>query len=116
MATQIKFMNERLQQELDKLWESGELSNEKLQEMQSEHLRTAYKECLRLDFLFMRNAQQVEHSAKNYLLKYFLPPCRITIPLAFLPTVIPAILKVLADFTTFVRANSVIPVPVLSSK
>ena len=28
MATQIKFMNERLQQELDKLWESGELSNQ----------------------------------------------------------------------------------------
>ena len=28
MATQIKFMNERLQQELDKLWESGELSND----------------------------------------------------------------------------------------
>lgn len=43
MATQIKFMNERLQQELDKLWESSKLSNEKLQEMQSEHLRTAYK-------------------------------------------------------------------------
>ena len=43
MATQIKFMNERLQQELDKLWESGELSKEKLQEMLSEHLRTAYK-------------------------------------------------------------------------
>ena len=43
MATQIKFINERLQQELDKLWESGELSNEKLQEMLSEHLRTAYK-------------------------------------------------------------------------
>lgn len=43
MATKIKFMNERLQQELDKLWESGELSNEKLQKMQSEHLRTAYK-------------------------------------------------------------------------
>ena len=43
MTTQIKFMNERLQQESDKLWESGELSNEKLQEMQSEHLRTAYK-------------------------------------------------------------------------
>ena len=37
---------------------------------------------------------------KNYLLKYFLPPCRITIPLAFLPTVIPAILKVLADFNS----------------
>ena len=38
MATQIKFMNERLQQELDKLWESGELSDKKLQEMQSERV------------------------------------------------------------------------------
>ena len=36
-------MNDRLQREMDKLWESGELSNEKLQEMQSEHLRTVYK-------------------------------------------------------------------------
>lgn len=44
MAKQlVKFMNERLQQEMDKLWESGELSNENLQKMQSEHLRTAYK-------------------------------------------------------------------------
>lgn len=43
MATQVKRMNERMQQELDKLWKSGELSNEKLQKMQSEHLRTAYK-------------------------------------------------------------------------
>lgn len=41
--TLIKFMNDRLQREMDKLWESGEMSNEKLQEMQSEHLRTAYK-------------------------------------------------------------------------
>ena len=41
--TLVKFMNERLQQEMDKLWESGEMSNEKLQKMQSEHLRTAYK-------------------------------------------------------------------------
>lgn len=72
MATQVKHMNERMQQELDKLWESGELSNEKLQEMQSEHLRTAYKYCLRLDFLFMRNAQQVEHSAKKLLVKILL--------------------------------------------
>ena len=30
MATQVKRMNERMQQELDKLWESGELSDEKL--------------------------------------------------------------------------------------
>ena len=43
MATLVKIMNDRLQREIDKLWESGELSNEKLQEMQSEHLRTAYK-------------------------------------------------------------------------
>lgn len=41
--TLVKFMNDRLQREMDKLWESGEISNEKLQEMQSEHLRTAYK-------------------------------------------------------------------------
>jgi hypothetical protein len=43
MATQVKRMNERMQQELDKLWESGELSDEKMQKLQSEHLRTAYK-------------------------------------------------------------------------
>ena len=43
MATQIKRMNEQMQQELDKLWESGELSDEKMQELQSVHLRTAYK-------------------------------------------------------------------------
>ncbi|MED9956564.1 MAG: hypothetical protein UE775_07940 [Segatella copri] len=41
--TFIKFMNDRLQRKMDKLWESDEISNEKLQEMQSEHLRTAYK-------------------------------------------------------------------------
>lgn len=44
MAKQlVKFMNERLQREMDKLWKSGEMSNEKLQEMLSEHLHTAYK-------------------------------------------------------------------------
>lgn len=44
MAKQlVKFMNERLQREMDKLWKSGEMSIEKLQEMQSEHLRTACK-------------------------------------------------------------------------
>ena len=41
--TLIKFMNDRLQRKMDKLWKSDEISNEKLQEMQSEHLRTAYK-------------------------------------------------------------------------
>ena len=44
MAKQlVKFMNERLQREMDKLWDSGEMSNEKLKEMQSEYLRTACK-------------------------------------------------------------------------
>ena len=44
MAKQlVKFMNDRLQREMDKLSESGEMSNEELQEMQSEHLRTACK-------------------------------------------------------------------------
>lgn len=38
--TLIKFMNERMQREMDKLWDSGTWSNEKLAEMQSEHLRT----------------------------------------------------------------------------
>ena len=41
--TLIKFMNDRLQRKMDKLWESDEISNEKLQEMQSEHLRTTYR-------------------------------------------------------------------------
>lgn len=40
--TLIKFMNERMQREMDKLWDSGAWSNEKLAEMQSEHLRTSY--------------------------------------------------------------------------
>lgn len=43
MATQIKFMNERLQHEMDKLWKSGNLSDEKMQKLQSEHLRMANK-------------------------------------------------------------------------
>ena len=43
MATLVKLMNDCLQQVMDKLWESGEMSNEKLQEILSEHLRTAYK-------------------------------------------------------------------------
>ncbi len=41
--TLVKFMNERMQREMDKLWDSGAWSNEKLHAMQSEHLRTAYK-------------------------------------------------------------------------
>ena len=41
--TLVKFMNERLQREMDKLWSSGKWSKEKLQAMESEHLRTSYK-------------------------------------------------------------------------
>ena len=41
--TLVEFMNERMQREMDKLWDSGQWSNEKLQQMESEHLRTAYK-------------------------------------------------------------------------
>ena len=39
----IKFMNERMQREMDKLWETNAWNDEKLDEMKSEHLRTAYK-------------------------------------------------------------------------
>lgn len=39
----IKFMNDQLQKEMDKLWESGEWSQEKLDKMKDEHLRTPYK-------------------------------------------------------------------------
>ena len=39
----IKFMNERMQREMDKLWETNAWNDEKLDEMKSEHLRTVYK-------------------------------------------------------------------------
>ncbi len=41
--TLVKFMNERLQREMDKMWDSGAWSEEKLDAMRSEHLRTSYK-------------------------------------------------------------------------
>ncbi len=41
--TLVKFMNERMQREMDKLWKSGSWSEEKLESMRSEHLRTPYK-------------------------------------------------------------------------
>lgn len=40
----INFVNNRLQQELDKLWDSDEWSEEKLQQMSKENLRTHYEE------------------------------------------------------------------------
>ncbi len=39
----VKFINERLQVEMDKLWDSGSWSEEKLHDIASEHLRTTYK-------------------------------------------------------------------------
>lgn len=39
----VKFVNERLQIEMDKLWDSGSWSEEKLHDIASEHLRTTYK-------------------------------------------------------------------------
>ncbi len=40
----IKFMNDRMQKELDRLWDSGDLSDAKLKAMGQEHLRTPYIE------------------------------------------------------------------------
>ena len=40
--TLMKFMNERMQREMDKLWDSGLWSEEKLEAMKTEHLRTSY--------------------------------------------------------------------------
>lgn len=40
--TLVKFMNDRMQREMDKLWENGDWSNEKLAQMKSEHLRIPY--------------------------------------------------------------------------
>ena len=40
--TLMKFMNERMQREMDKLWDSGSWSEEKLEAMKTEHLRTSY--------------------------------------------------------------------------
>lgn len=37
-------MNERMQREMDKLWDSGSWSEEKFEAMKTEHLRTSYYE------------------------------------------------------------------------
>ncbi len=38
----LNTMNERMQSELDKLWNSDSWSEEKLEAMKTEHLRTSY--------------------------------------------------------------------------
>ena len=39
----LNIMNERMQSEMDKLWDSGSWSEEKLEAMKTEHLRTSYQ-------------------------------------------------------------------------
>lgn len=38
----LNTMNERMQREMDKLWDSDSWSEEKLEAMKTEHLRTSY--------------------------------------------------------------------------
>ena len=39
----VQFLNERLQKELDTLWENGTIDDEKMKQWRSTHLRTLYK-------------------------------------------------------------------------
>lgn len=38
----VQFLNDRLQRELDRLWDDGTLSEEKMEAFAAEHLRTPY--------------------------------------------------------------------------
>lgn len=42
-AVIVQFLNERLQNEIDKLWEDGTLSDEVVAGWKKEHMRTPYK-------------------------------------------------------------------------
>ena len=39
----VRFLNDRLQNELDRLWENGTITEEKMSSWKNEHMRTAYK-------------------------------------------------------------------------
>lgn len=39
----VRFLNARMQRELDKLWENGTLTEEKMEMYKNEHLRTKYR-------------------------------------------------------------------------
>ena len=39
----VKFLNSRLQNELNRLWDNGSLTDEKMETLSHQHLRTAYK-------------------------------------------------------------------------
>ena len=40
----VQFLNTRLQKEIDRLWDNGTLTEEKLAAWQNEHMRTPYKD------------------------------------------------------------------------
>ena len=42
-AVLVQFLNERLQRELDKLWDAGIVSESKIEQWGKEHMRTPYK-------------------------------------------------------------------------
>ena len=39
----VKFLNTRLQKEIDRLWEDGTLTEQKVADWSGEHMRTTYK-------------------------------------------------------------------------
>jgi hypothetical protein len=39
----VQFLNSRLQKEIDRLWDNGTISEEKMAEWSDEHMRTPYK-------------------------------------------------------------------------
>ena len=39
----VKFLNTRLQKEIDRLWEDGTLTEQKVADWTDEHMRTTYK-------------------------------------------------------------------------
>lgn len=42
-SVMVKFLNTRLQKELDRLWEDGVLNEQKVTSWSDEHMRTPYK-------------------------------------------------------------------------
>ena len=42
----VQFLNSRLQKEIDKLWDNGDLTEEKVAEWSHEHMRTPYRTVL----------------------------------------------------------------------
>lgn len=39
----VQFLNSRLQKEIDRLWDNGDLTEEKVSEWSHEHMRTPYQ-------------------------------------------------------------------------